>query len=58
MVDAAVHTHDRCYRVVRAAVGRGHEPFGRMWQEGGRARAERTRRWIASHGGQMRAALW
>jgi Ser/Thr protein kinase RdoA (MazF antagonist) len=57
VVDAAIHTHDRCYRVVRAAVESGHEPFGRMWREGGRARAERTRRWIDSHGRQMRAAL-
>ena len=57
VVEAAVHTHDRCYRVVRAAVDHGHEPFGRMWRQGGRAKAERTRRWIATHGPQMRAAL-
>jgi Phosphotransferase enzyme family len=57
VVEAAVHTHERCYRVVRAAVERGHEPFGRMWRGGGRARAERTQRWLATHGGQMRAAL-
>jgi hypothetical protein len=57
VVEAALHTHERCYRVVRAAVAREHEPFGRMWREGGRARAERTHRWIASHGRQMRAAL-
>jgi hypothetical protein len=57
VVDAVVHTHDRCYRVVRAAVEGGHEPFARMWREGGRERAERTRTWIASHGRQMRAAL-
>ena len=57
VVGAALHTHERCYRVVRAAVAREHEPFGRMWREGGRARAERTHRWIASHGRQMRAAL-
>jgi hypothetical protein len=57
VVDAAIHTHDRCYRVVRAAVESGHEPFSRMWREGGRDRAERTRDWLASHGGQMRAAL-
>jgi Phosphotransferase enzyme family len=57
VVEAAVHTHDRCYRVVRAAVESGHGPFGRMWREGGGARAERTRRWIASHGHEMRAAL-
>jgi hypothetical protein len=57
VVEAAVHTHDRCYRVVRAAVDRGHEPFGRMWRQGGRAKAARTRRWIATHGPQIRAAL-
>ena len=58
VVEAAIHTHDRCYRVVRAAVDSGHETFGRMWHDdGGRARAERTRRWIASHGREMGAAL-
>jgi phosphotransferase family enzyme len=57
LVEAAVHTHERCYRVVRAAVDRGHEPFARMWREGGRERAERTREWLASHGREMRAAL-
>jgi hypothetical protein len=57
VVDAAIHTHERCYRVVGAAVDSGHETFGRMWRDGGRARADRTRRWIASHGRQMRAVL-
>jgi hypothetical protein len=57
VVDAAIHTHERCYRVVRTALGRGHEPFTRMWREGGAARADRTRRWFGSHGRQMRAAL-
>ena len=57
VVDAAIHTHDRCYRVVGAAVDGGHETFGRMWREGGRARAARTRRWIASHDQELRAAL-
>ncbi|HWM11173.1 MAG TPA: phosphotransferase [Solirubrobacteraceae bacterium] len=57
IVEATVHAHERCYRVVRAAVDSGHDPFGRMWREGGRARAERTRRWIASHGREMQAAL-
>jgi hypothetical protein len=57
VVDAAIHTHERCYRVVRAALDGGHETFGRMWREGGQARTVRTRRWIASHGPQMRAAL-
>jgi Phosphotransferase enzyme family len=57
VADLASHTHDRCYRVVRAALGDGHEMFGRMWREGGRDRTDRTRRWIASHGRQLRAAL-
>src|ERR687893_210280 len=57
VVDPANHTHDRCYRVVREAVDGGHETFGRMWREGGRVRADRTRRWIASHNRQMRAVL-
>src|SRR5918992_1464706 len=54
VVDAAIHTHEQCYRVVRTAVGGGHETFGRMWRQGGQARADRTPRWIASHGPQMR----
>jgi hypothetical protein len=57
VADLAIHTHERCYRVVRAALGGGHEPFGRMWREGGQARTDRTRRWITSNGRQMRAAL-
>jgi hypothetical protein len=28
-----------------------------MWREGGEQRAERTRRWLASHGAEMRAVL-
>jgi hypothetical protein len=57
VVDAAIVTHERCYRVVRKALAGGHETFGRMWREGGQARADRTREWIASHGRQMRTAL-
>jgi hypothetical protein len=57
VVDAVIHTHERCYRVVRTALDRGHVTFTRMWREGGEARADRTRRWIGSHGRQMRAAL-
>ena len=57
VADAAVRTHERCYRVVRAAVGSGHESFGRMWREGGGERADRTRQWLATHVPQMRAAL-
>jgi hypothetical protein len=57
MIDALVYTHDWCYRIVRVAVGAGHEPFRRMWHAGGEQRADRTRRWIASHGEQMRTVL-
>ena len=57
VVDTAIHTHERCYRVVRTALSSGHETFGRMWREGGQLRADRTRRWLASHGQQMRAVL-
>ena len=57
VVEAAVPAHERCYRVVRAALGGGHEMFGRMWREGGQAREQRTRRWLASHRRQMRAVL-
>jgi hypothetical protein len=57
VVELAIHTHERCYRVVRAALGGGHETFGRMWRDGGRVKTERTRRWIASHGPEMRAVL-
>jgi hypothetical protein len=58
VADAVLHAHERCYRVVGAAVDSGHEPFGRMWRdEGGSARADRTRAWLAGHRRQMRAAL-
>lgn len=57
VVDALVHTHDWCYDVVRRAVVRGHEPFARMWREGGERRARRTRHWLATHDAQMRAVL-
>jgi hypothetical protein len=57
LVDAIVDTHDWCYAIVRGAVAAGHEAFGLYWREGGRPRAERTRRWLATHAPQMRAAL-
>jgi hypothetical protein len=57
LADAAILAHERCYRVVRTALSGGHETFGRMWREGGQARTDRTHRWLASHGSQMRAAL-
>jgi hypothetical protein len=57
VVEAAPRTHERCYRVVTAAVGSGHESFGRMWREGGGAKAQRTHRWLTSHGTQLLDAL-
>jgi hypothetical protein len=58
VADAVLQAHERCYRVVGAAVDSGHERFGRMWRdEGGSARADRTRAWIAGHGRELRAAL-
>jgi hypothetical protein len=57
LVDALIPAHERCYRVVRSALTRGHETFVRMWRDGGRERADRTRRWLAAHDAQMRAVL-
>ena len=57
MVDALVHTHDWCYRIVRGAVLAGHEAFSRYWRAEGEARAGRTRRWLAEHGPEIREAL-
>ena len=57
VVDALAHAHAWCYDIVRDAVAAGHETFGRHWREVGRARAERTRRWLVGHGDAMRAAL-
>jgi hypothetical protein len=57
LVEVTIHTHERCYRVVCRALDGGHETFGRMWREGGRLRTDRTRRWIAGHGPEMRAVL-
>jgi hypothetical protein len=57
VVDAMVHAHDWCYGVVRTAVAAGHEAFGQMWHQGGATQANRTRRWLAAHGDEMRAVL-
>ena len=57
VADAVLHAHEWCYAIVRSAVADGHETFGRMWHDGGRQRAERTRWWLAAHSEQMRAAL-
>jgi hypothetical protein len=57
MVEAFVPCHDWCYSVVRRAVASGHEAFGLYWREGGELRAERTRRWLATHASELRASL-
>jgi hypothetical protein len=57
VVDAMIQTHEWCYAIVRRAIARGHDVFGRMWREGGYTRAERTQDWLATHGDEMRAAL-
>src|SRR4051794_37070674 len=57
VVDAAVHTHDWAYDIVRAALDRGHPSFHHHWREGGRLRADRTRRWIVANREAMRRAL-
>jgi hypothetical protein len=57
VVDAAVHTHDWAYDIVRDALARGHRSFRNHWREGGRLRADRTREWIVAHREPMQAAL-
>jgi hypothetical protein len=57
LIEAVVETHDWCYAIVRAAVAAGHEAFGLYWSGGGKPRADRTRRWLATHAPQMRTAL-
>lgn len=57
MVDAFVPCHEWCYAVVRRAVTAGHEAFGLYWRGGGDSRAERTHRWLATHGAELRSAL-
>ena len=57
VVDAAVHTHDWAYDIVRDALARGHRSFRNHWREGGRLRAGRTREWIVAHRAPMQEAL-
>jgi hypothetical protein len=57
MVDALAEAHAWCYRIVCGAVGSGHQPFERMWREGGEQRAARTRAWLIAHQRQMRNAV-
>ncbi len=57
LADALPLAHDWCYRIVRRAIAGGHETFERIWSEGGRARAERTREWLVMHAGSIRTAV-
>ncbi len=57
IVDAAIHTHDWAYDIVRDAMARGHRSFRHHWREGGRLRADRTREWIVAHREPMREVL-
>jgi hypothetical protein len=57
VVDAMVHAHDWCYRVVRSAIAAGHPAFAQMWHQGGARRTDRTRSWIDTHSQEMRGAL-
>ncbi|MBV8987068.1 MAG: phosphotransferase [Solirubrobacterales bacterium] len=57
LADAIPEAHEWCYRIVRGAVADGHETFQQVWREGARSRAERTRRWLTTHTGLIRAAV-
>ena len=57
MVEALVACHDWCYEIVGRAAADGHEVFGLYWRGGGRSRAQRTNRWLARHGRELRAVL-
>jgi Phosphotransferase enzyme family len=57
LIEAIVDTHDWCYAIVRRAVAAGHEAFGLSWRGGGKPRADRTRRWLATRAPEMRTAL-
>jgi hypothetical protein len=57
LAEAMVANHEWSYRIVSRAVAAGHEAFATYWGGGGGPRAERTRRWLAGHLGQMRHSL-
>jgi hypothetical protein len=57
IVEALVECHNWCYTIVQDAVADGHTAFGSNWNRGGRARAERTRHWLATHVPDIHAAL-
>lgn len=57
VVDAVLLAHAWVYEIVYEAVVRGHESFGQMWRDSGRATAMRTRNWIADHERALRRAM-
>lgn len=57
LVEALPHCHEWCYAIVGQAIAGGHKPFSRQWSRGGRRRAERTSRWLATHEPEIRGAL-
>ena len=57
MAGAMVACHDWCYAIVHRALAAGHVAFGLWWDEGGGARAYRTRRWLDRHEPELRGAL-
>jgi Ser/Thr protein kinase RdoA (MazF antagonist) len=54
---AARAAHEWGYDVVRRAADDGHAGFARLWEEGARARAERSARWLAEHEPALRHGL-
>jgi hypothetical protein len=57
LADALVDCHRWCYAIVTAAVARDHHAFVPYWHSGGRGRAIRTRRRLASYLPEIRGAL-
>lgn len=56
-VDAVLANHDWLYGIVREAAESGHAAFAGYWDEGGSARADRSRRWTVAHADEVRRAL-
>jgi hypothetical protein len=57
LIEALPHCHAWCYSVVQQAIASGHKFFSRQWRAGGRQRAQRTSRWLATRSPEMRAVL-
>ena len=57
VVEAMGYAHEWCYDIVRRAIDDGHPTFVAIWSGGARLVANRTRRWLADHAPDMRAAL-